>query len=117
MFDRSNFGKAQLSRFYASGMPGTAITITAISKAVAAVVTAVNTQAVGDVVFFGAVTSGSSFTAAIDSSGFATVGSTGTASPQNFSQVGNVQECAPSDYQVVSVRARSAAGSWSKRDQ
>lgn len=115
MFDRSNFGKAQLSRFYASGMPGTAITITAISKA--AVVTAVNTQAVGDVVFFGAVTSGSSFTAAIDSSGFATVGTTGTASPQIYSKVGNVQECAPSDYQVVSVRARSAAGSWSKRDQ
>ena len=115
MFDRSNFGKAQLSRFYASGMPGTAITITAISKA--AVVTAVNTLAVGDVVFFGAVTSGSSFTAAIDSSGFATVGSTGTASQQNFSKVGNVQECAPSDYQVVCVRARSAAGSWSNRDQ
>jgi hypothetical protein len=43
MFDRSNIGKAQLSKFYASGTPGTAITITAISKA--AVVAAVNTLA------------------------------------------------------------------------
>ena len=96
---------AQLSKFYVSGTPGTAITITAISKAVAAVVTATNTLSVGDVVLFGAVTgmpeingllgivtvaSGSSFTVAIDSSGFATAGTTGTASPQTFSKVGNV---------------------------
>jgi hypothetical protein len=47
---------AQLSKFYVSGTPGTAITITAITKAVAAVVTAVNTLVVGDVVLFGAVT-------------------------------------------------------------
>ena len=101
---------AQLSKFYVSGTPGTAITITAISKAVAAVVTATNTLAVGDVVLFGAVTgmpeingllgivtvaSGSSFTVAIDSSGFATAGTTGTASPQTFSKVGNVQDFTP----------------------
>ena len=101
---------AQLSKFYVSGTPGTAITITAISKAVAAVVTAVNTLAVGDVVIFGAVTgmpeingligivtvaSGTSFTVAIDSSGFATAGTAGTASPQIFSKVGNVQDFTP----------------------
>jgi hypothetical protein len=101
---------AQLSKFYVSGTPGTAITITAITKAVAAVVTAVNTLVVGDVVIFGAVTgmpeingllgivtvaSGASFTVAIDSSGFATAGTTGTASPQTFSKVGNVQDFTP----------------------
>ena len=101
---------AQLSKFYVSGTPGTAIGITAISKAVAAVVTAVNTLSVGDVVLFGAVTgmpeingllgivtvaSGSSFTVAIDSSGFATAGTIGTDSPQTFSKVGNVQDFTP----------------------
>ena len=101
---------AQLSKFYISGTPGSNISITAISKAVAAVVTAVNTLAVGDVVLFGAVTgmpeingllgivtvaSGSSFTVAIDSSGFATAGTTGTATPQTFAKVGNVQDFTP----------------------
>ncbi|WP_300338233.1 phage tail tube protein [Accumulibacter sp.] len=101
---------AQLSKFYVSGTPGTAISITAITKAVAAVVTATNTLAVGDLVIFGAVTgmpeingllgivtvaSGSSFTVAIDSSGFATAGTAGTASPQTFSKVGNVQDFTP----------------------
>lgn len=102
---------AQLSKFYVSGTPGSAISITAITKAVAAVVTAVNTLAVGDVVIFGAVTgmpeingligivsvaSGASFTVgSIDSSGFATAGTTGTASPQTFSKVGNVQDFTP----------------------
>lgn len=102
---------AQLSKFYVSGTPGSAISITAITKAVAAVVTAVNTLAVGDVVIFGAVTgmpeingligivsvaSGTSFTVgSIDSSGFATAGTTGTASPQAFSKVGNVQDFTP----------------------
>ena len=102
---------AQLSKFYVSGTPGTAITITAISKAVAAVVTATNTLAVGDVVIFGAVTgmpeiagllgivsaaTGANFTVGnIDSSGFATAGTTGSASPQTFSKVGNVQDFTP----------------------
>ena len=101
---------AQLSKFYVSGTPGASITITAISKAVAAVVTATNTLAVGDVVIFGTVTnmpeiagllgivtaaSGSSFTVAIDSSGFAAAGTSGTAIPQTFSKVGNVQDFTP----------------------
>ncbi|HCZ15769.1 MAG TPA: hypothetical protein DHV85_14525 [Candidatus Accumulibacter sp.] len=101
---------AQLSKFYVSGTPGASITITAISKAVAAVVTATNTLAVGDVVIFGTVTnmpeiagllgivtaaSGSSFTVAIDSSGFAAAGTSGTAVPQTFSKVGNVQDFTP----------------------
>ena len=102
---------AQLSKFYVSGTPGASISITAISKAVAAVVTAVNTLAIGDVVLFGAVTgmpeingligivsaaSGSSFTVGnIDSSGFATAGTAGTASPQTFAKVGNVQDFTP----------------------
>jgi len=104
---------AQLSKFYVSGTPGASISITAISKAAAAVVTATNTLAVGDVVIFGAVTGmpeingllgivtvawGSSFTVAIDSSGFATAGTAGTAgtaSPQTFSKVGNVQDFTP----------------------
>ena len=102
---------AQLSRFYVSGTPGASISITAISKAVAAVVTAVNTLAIGDVVLFGAVTgmpeingligivsaaSGSSFTVGnIDSSGFATAGTAGTDSPQTFAKVGNVQDFTP----------------------
>ena len=101
---------AQLSKLYVSGTPGASITITAISKAAAAVVTATNTLAVGDVVIFGTVTnmpeiagllgivtaaSGSSFTVAIDSSGFAAAGTSGTAIPQTFSKVGNVQDFTP----------------------
>ncbi len=101
---------AQQSKFYVSGTPGSSITITGISKATAAVVTATNTLSVGDVVIFGTVTnmpeilnmlgivtvaSGSSFTVAIDSSGFAAVGTSGAAVPQTFSKVGNVQDFTP----------------------
>lgn len=101
---------AQLSKFYVSGTPGASITITAISKATTAVVTATNTLVVGDVVIFGTVTnmpeilgllgvvtvaSGSSFTVAIDSSGFAAAGTSGAAIPQTFSKVGNVKDFTP----------------------
>ena len=101
---------AQQSKFYVSGTPGSNISITAITKAASAVVTATNTLAVGDVVLFGAVTgmpeingllgivtaaTSPSFTVAIDSSGFATAGTTGTATPQTFSKVGNVQDFSP----------------------
>ncbi|MCM8624136.1 MAG: phage tail protein [Candidatus Accumulibacter sp.] len=101
---------AQQSKFYVSGTPGSNISITAVSKATSAVVTATNTLAVGDVVIFGAVTgmpeingligivtaaTSPSFTVAIDSSGFATAGTTGTATPQTFSKVGNVQDFSP----------------------
>lgn len=101
---------AQQSKFYVSGTPGSAISITGITKATSAVVTATNTLAVGDVVIFGAVTgmpeingllgivtaaTSPSFTVAIDSSGFATAGTTGTATPQTFSKVGNVIDFNP----------------------
>lgn len=101
---------AQQSKFYVSGTPGSNISITGITKAASAVVTATNTLAVGDVVLFGAVTgmpeingllgivtaaTSPSFTVAIDSSGFATAGTTGTATPQTFSKIGNVQDFSP----------------------
>lgn len=104
---------AQQSKFYVSGTPGTPISITGISKASAAVVTATNTVAVGDVVIFGTVTNmpeingkigivqatpaptGTSFAVNIDSTGFAAAGTTGTATPQTFTKIGNVQDFTP----------------------
>lgn len=97
---------AQNSGFYVAGTPGASIPITAITKAVAAVCTATNTLAVGDVVSFGSVTgmpeilgllgiviaaTGASFTVNIDSSAFATVGAAGSALPQTWTEVGNVK--------------------------
>ena len=38
---------------------------------------------------------GANFTVAIDSSGFATAGTTGAATPQTFSKIGNVQDFSP----------------------
>ena len=88
---------AQGTKFQVAGTPGSAITITGISKASKAVVTATNTLVVGDVVVFGTVSgmpeitgslavvtvaSGSSFTVNLDSSNFGAVGTTGTATPQ-----------------------------------
>lgn len=101
---------AQNSKFYISGTPGSNLTITAITKAVAAVVSAVNTLAAGDVVEFGTVTAmpeiagklgvvtaatGASFTVGIDSSGFAAAGAAGVATPHTFSKVANVQDFTP----------------------
>lgn len=101
---------AQLSKFYISGTAGSAITITGITKANPAVVTATNTLSVGDVVIFGSVTnmpeingmlgivtvaSGSSFTVAIDASGFANAGTSGTCTPQTFKKIGNVKDFTP----------------------
>lgn len=98
---------AQNSAFYLAGTPGSSITITGITKAVAAVCTATNTLAVGDVVSFGSVTgmpeilgllgivnaaTGTSFTVNIDSSGYATAGTTGAALPQTWVEVGNVKD-------------------------
>lgn len=109
---------AQGSGFFAEGTPGTAITITAISKAVPAVVTATNTLAVGDVVDFGAVTgmpeifgmlgvvtvaSGASFTTNIDSSAFAAAGTAGTASPKVWVEVGNVKDYTGFDGSVTQL--------------
>lgn len=109
---------AQLSKFYVSGTAGTALSITGITKATSAVVTAANTLAAGDVVVFGAVTgmpeiagrlgvvsvpTGTSFTVNIDSSGFAAVGTTGAATPQTFSKVGNVTDITPDGGSVTSI--------------
>jgi len=94
---------AQGSKLYISGTPGSAITITGITKASSAVVTGTHSLAVGDVVEFGTVTgmpeiygllgivtaisTTVSFTVNIDSSGFATVGTDGTATPQTWTQI------------------------------
>lgn len=98
---------AQGSTFSIEGTPGSAFTITAITKAISAVVTATNTLAVGDVVEFGTVTgmpeiygllgivtvaSGTSFTVNIDSSGFAAAGTSGTANPKTWTAVNNVKD-------------------------
>lgn len=98
---------AQGSTFSIEGTPGSAITITAITKATSAVVTATNTLAVGDAVEFGTVTgmpeiygllgivtvaSGTSFTVNIDSSGFASAGTSGTANAKTWTAVSNVKD-------------------------
>jgi hypothetical protein len=99
---------AQGSTLEIAGTDGAAISITAISKAVGAVVTATNTLKAGDVVVFGTVTgmpeiagrigivtgtpTGSSFTVNIDSSGFAAAGTTGTATPKTWVNIANLKE-------------------------
>lgn len=98
---------AQGSTFSIEGTAGAAVTITAITKAASAVVTATNTLAVGDVFEFGAVTgmpeiqgllgivtvaSGASFTVNIDSSAYASAGTGGTGNPKTWVAVGNVKD-------------------------
>jgi hypothetical protein len=98
---------AQGTAFSIEGTPGSAVTITAITKATSAVVTATNTLAVGDVFEFGVCTgmpeifgllgivtvaSGSSFTVNIDSSGYAAVATAGTGNPKTWTKVGNVKD-------------------------
>jgi hypothetical protein len=98
---------AQGSVLSIAGMPGSAITITGITKATSAVVTGTNTLNVGDVVLFGTVTnmpeisglfgvvtvaSGTTFTVSIDSSSFASAGTTGTATPQTFIKINNFHD-------------------------
>ena len=99
----------QGSKFYIAGTPGSALSITAITKAANAVVTATNTLAAGDLVLFGVVAgmpeingligqvlsaglSGSSFTVNIDSSAFVAVGTTGAGTPQTLTKVANVHD-------------------------
>lgn len=101
---------AQKSKYYVSGTPGSNITITGITKAAAAVVTAANTLKPGDVVIFGTVTgmpeiagmigvvttaTASSFTVGIDTSAFAAAGTAGTATPQTFVKVAGVTDFTP----------------------
>ena len=98
---------AQGSSFSIEGTPGTAVTITAITKATSAVVTGTNTMSVGDVFEFGVVTgmpeifgllgivtaaSGTGFTVNIDSSNFASAGTSGTGNPKVWTAVGNVKD-------------------------
>jgi hypothetical protein len=98
---------AQGSTFAIEGVPGSAVTITAVTKASAAVVTATNTLAVGDVFEFGAVAgmpeifgllgivsaaTTSSFTVGIDSTNYASVGTSGTGAPKTWTAVGNVKD-------------------------
>lgn len=99
---------AQGSTFSIEGTPGSALTITGITKAANAVVTAANSLAIGDVVEFGVVTGmpeifgllgvvtatggGTAFTCNIDSSGFATVGTAGTGNPKTWTAVGNIKD-------------------------
>lgn len=98
---------AQKSKFLVSGTPGISITITAITKAAQAVVTAPNSLAKGDVVIFGSVAGmpeikgklgivqeadTTEFTVNIDSSNFTSAGAEGTCVPQTFLKVGNVQD-------------------------
>lgn len=98
---------AQGSTFSIEGTAGSAVTITAITKAVGAVVTATNTLAVGDVFEFGVcagmpeifgllgivtVASGTSFTVGnIDSSGYAAVATAGTGNPKTWTAVNNIK--------------------------
>jgi hypothetical protein len=99
--------QAQGTSLEIAGTPGSSITITAITKANPAVVTASNTLAVNDVVVFGSVTNmpeingrigivtaatGSTFTANIDSSGFTAAGTSGTAVPQTWTKISNLKD-------------------------
>ena len=106
---------AQLSKFYVNGTAGTAYSLTAVTKATQAGLTYTSgaVPAAGDVWLFGAVTgmpeingllgivqatptpTATTCTVAIDSSGFASAGTTGTATPQTFLKVGNVQDFTP----------------------
>lgn len=97
---------AQRTTFHISGTAASPLTITGITKAASAVITATNTLAVGAVVEFAAIVgmtelngkfgivtaaTSSTFTVNIDSTAFTTYGSAGTATPQTWTKVGNVK--------------------------
>ena len=107
---------AQLSKFYvSSASAGTVYSVTGITKATQAAITysSAAVPVAGDVLIFGAIAgmpeingllgivqaspapTATSCTVAIDSSGFATVGTTGNATAQVFNKVGNVQDFTP----------------------
>lgn len=99
---------AQGSTFSIEGTPGTAVSITGITKATSAVVTGTHAMQVGDVFEFGVVTgmpeiygllgivtaisTTVSFTVNIDSSGYAAVGTTGTGNPKTWTAINNVKD-------------------------
>lgn len=109
---------SQGSTFSIAGTDGTAISVTAITKATAAVCSGTNTLAVGDTVLFGTIAgmpeiagrigivtaaTGSSFTVNIDSSGFAAAGTTGTATPKTWTAVNNVKSYSGLDGQKSEI--------------
>ena len=109
---------AQGTKFQVETGAGSAITITGITKASKAVITATNTLAVGDVVVFSGVTgmteingelgivtaqTGTTFTVAIDSTNFTTYASGGTATPKTFTSVGGVNTYSGFDGQASEI--------------
>ena len=103
---------AQNSKVYIGSGTGSAVTITAITKAFRAEVTGTHTLAVGDVVTFAtvggmtemngqsgtvlAITSTTSFVVNIDSRGYATYTSAGTATPVTFTIINQIKTIKPS---------------------
>lgn len=101
---------AQGSTLEIAGTAGTAITVTAATKASPILVTGTHSLAVGDVVVFPSVgltgmpelggrvgivlsiNTTVSFTANIDSTSFAAVGTGGTVTPQTWTKVSNVKD-------------------------
>lgn len=99
---------AQGTSFSIAGTPGSAITITAISKAQGAVCSCTAPPAVGSVVVFATATgmpeivgrigivttvsAGVSFTVNIDSSNFGSVATSSTATPQTFTPIANIHD-------------------------
>lgn len=99
---------AQGTSFAIAGTPGSALTITGITKAVGAVCSCTTPPPVGSSVVFSAATgmpeivgrfgivsaisAGVSFTVNIDSSGFAAVATAATAAAQTWVTVGNIHD-------------------------
>ena len=110
----------QGSKLYIGGTPGSALSITGITKATPGVITAANTLAAGDVVVFGVVAgmpeinglvgivsatalTSSAFETQIDTSGFATAGTTGAGVPETFTKIGNVHDFTGFDGSAVEI--------------
>jgi hypothetical protein len=99
---------AQGTKFGIAGTPGTALTITSITKAVGAVCSCASPPPVGSVVVFAsatgmpeivgrigivtAIAAGVSFTTNIDSSGFGAAATAASATPQTFIQIANIHD-------------------------
>lgn len=99
---------AQGSHVYIEGTSTTSLSITAIAKGTTTTVTASNSLAGGEVVVFGAVAgmpeingligivaaspTSTEFTVQIDSSGFASDGTTGTATVKAFTEINNIAD-------------------------
>lgn len=99
---------AQGTTFSIEGTPGSAVTITGITKATSAIVTGTHSMSIGDVFEFGVVTgmpeifgllgivtaisTTVSFTVNIDSSGYVAVGTGGTGNPKTWTKVLNVKD-------------------------